>query len=161
MNLTVTAYESILRNNPDIQGAALPKPRKGHAPDEHEEQAAVVQWAQENEGRWPELRLLFAVPNGGYRDPITAKLLAESGVKAGVPDMLLPCARRDEDGSVLHGLWIELKRRDHSNHPSPEQGVWLSALRREGYRAVVCYGAPEAIDALCTYLVLLRWKAPR
>lgn len=147
MNLTATAYESLLRANPDVTGPPLPRPRRGQAPTEHEEQAAVVRWAAVSTAVWPELRWLFAIPNGGMRDKRTAAMLATEGVRAGVPDMFLPVARGGE-----HGLWLELKRADHSNHPTPEQGAWLSALRAAGYRAVVCYGAGEAIAALMDYL---------
>jgi len=30
---------------------------------EHEEQKKLFQWARLSEGRWPELALLFAIPN--------------------------------------------------------------------------------------------------
>lgn len=40
MNLTVAAYEALLRANPDLHAPDLPRPRRGLAPTEHEEQAA-------------------------------------------------------------------------------------------------------------------------
>lgn len=147
MNLTATAYETLLRTNPDLAGPPLPKPRRGQAPTEHEEQSAVIRWAAATTGVRPELRLLFAIPNGGMRDKRTAAMLAAEGVRAGVPDLFLPVARQG-----AFGLWLELKRADRSNHPTPEQCAWVSALRAEGYRAVVCYGAAEAIAALTDYL---------
>lgn len=147
MNLTVSAYEALLRSNPDLHAPDLPRPRRGLAPTEHEEQAAVIAWARQNEARLPDLALLFAVPNGGHRDKATARLLAAEGVRAGVPDLCMPVMR--------HGcgaLWIELKRRDFSNHLSAEQASFVAALRRAGHRVVVAYGAPAAIEALLAYL---------
>ena len=116
-------------------------------PTEHEEQVALFQWTEANEGAVPELALLFAVPNGGYRPMATAAMLREEGVKAGVPDVFLPC-RRQRYG----GLAIELKRSDHSNHATPAQQEWIERLRAHGYKAVVCYGAQEAIDTIKAYL---------
>lgn len=153
--MTRLAYTTLLRSNPDLRGPALPKPKRGDgtAPSEHEEQCAVMEWAERNKGRWPELELLHHIPNGGKRDEATAELLKAAGVKSGVPDLSLPVARRQE-GKVLHGLYIELKKSDHSNPPSPEQRTWLGALRQQGYLAKVCYGSDEAIALLTWYLEL-------
>ena len=116
-------------------------------PTEHEEQVALFQWAEAHEEEYEELKLLFAVPNGGYRPMTTAAMLREEGVKAGVPDACLPVAR-----GRFHSLWLELKRSDHSNHPTPAQAEWIERLRGYGHMAVVCYGAGEAINAIETYL---------
>ena len=51
--------------------------------DEHREQAALFEWARYAGGRYPELALLFAVPNGGRRDAVTGARLKSEGVKAG------------------------------------------------------------------------------
>ena len=58
---------------------------------EHTEQVAVINWAKLNEGKYPQLRNLFAIPNGGHRHIGTAKKLKAEGVKAGVPDLCLGC----------------------------------------------------------------------
>ena len=50
----------------------LPRATMG---SEHAEQVALVQWAAWKQGACPALRLLFAVPNGGKRDPVTAARL--------------------------------------------------------------------------------------
>ena len=116
-------------------------------PTEHDEQCALFQWAELNEGALPELALLFAVPNGGYRPMTTAAQLKAEGVKAGVPDVCLPVAR-----GRFHGLWLELKRADHSNHATQLQEEWITRLRHYGHMVVVAYGAQEAIDAIQNYL---------
>ena len=120
---------------------------EGAAPHEHDEQAALFAWAEANEGRYPELALLFAIPNGGHRHPAVAAQLKAEGVRAGVPDVLLLCRR-----GGYAGMALELKRRDHSNGPTPEQRDWLARLNAAGYKTVVCYGADEAIKAIMDYL---------
>jgi hypothetical protein len=112
---------------------------------EHIEQAAVFAWARLAEPAYPELALLFAVPNGGVRNKVTAARLKAEGVKRGVPDMWLPVARGD-----CHGLVIELKAK--GGRPTPEQRVWLAALEAQGWRALVCVGREQAIAALEQYL---------
>ena len=55
---------------------------------EHSEQVTLIKWwalACKQFGI-PE-QLLFAIPNGGKRDVISAKLLKDEGVRAGVPDL--------------------------------------------------------------------------
>ena len=71
---------------------------------EHDEQSAIFEWAALMQGAYPELGLLFAIPNGGKRDKATAGKLKAEGVKAGVPDMCLPVSN-----GKYHGLFIELK----------------------------------------------------
>lgn len=116
-------------------------------PTEHEEQVALFQWAEAHEAQYPSLAMLAAIPNGGYRPMTTAAMLREEGVKAGLPDMALFCQRGGKGA-----LFIELKRRDRSNHATDAQRDWIERLRAAGYMAVVCYGAQEAIDVITTYL---------
>lgn len=117
------------------------------APSEHDEQAALFAWAAANEAAHPELCMLAAVPNGGYRPQSTAARLKAEGVRAGYPDVLLDVPR-----GRFHGLRIELKRADRANHATPAQGAWIERLRYYGYCAIVAYGAQEAIGAIQAYL---------
>ena len=91
---------------------------------EHSEQSAIIDWAKKMAYTYPELSLLFAIPNGaslsahtdrrGRRfSPQASKLKAE-GLRAGVPDLCLPVARQG-----FHGMFIELKV--GKGKPSPEQ----------------------------------------
>lgn len=118
-----------------------------YIPTEDEEQAAVFEWADLSSGRWPELRLLFHVPNGGLRNKVTAARMKMLGVKAGVPDLFLPVARGN-----WFGLFIEMKRRK-GGKLSPLQVDWIEALGRQGYKTVVCFGADAAIAAIEDYLL--------
>lgn len=110
-------------------------------------QEALFNWAQYQYERYPELELLYHIPNGGKRDARTAANLKRQGLKAGVPDLHLPVAR-----GGYHGLYIELKV--GSNKPTPLQKKWLSNLNKQGYLAVVCYGWQGAAEQLINYLEL-------
>ena len=110
-------------------------------------QEALFQWTQYQLGRYPELKLLYHIPNGGKRDARTASALKRQGVKAGVPDLHLPVAR-----GGYHGLYIELKV--GSNKATALQKDWIKELTKQGYLAVVCYGWQEAAEQLVNYLEL-------
>lgn len=114
-------------------------------PTEDEEQIAVMSWAALMEGRYPELRLLHHIPNGGKRGKREAAIFKAMGVKAGVPDLFLPCAREG-----YHGLYVEMKALD--GRPSKTQLEMLKALSGQGYRCVVCHGAGEARRVIEDYL---------
>ena len=69
-------------------------------------QTMVFKWSRQPEIRaqWPELALLFHVPNGGTRDAVEGRHLKQQGVKRGVPDLCLPVP-----SGRYHGLFLELK----------------------------------------------------
>lgn len=115
-------------------------------PTEAQEQTTLFQWAGMMAGKWPEMRLLHHIANGGSRNPIEARHLKEQGVKAGIPDIFLPCAR-----GGWHGLYIEMKRRK-GGRVSIEQKKMILALRNEGYCVEVCNGWEEARDIITAYM---------
>ena len=112
---------------------------------EHHIQAALFKWAKLATSRHPGLRLMFAIPNGGARNPITGAMLKAEGVKPGVPDIFLPLPV-----GRFHGLFLEMKT--PVGRLSPEQREWQMRLRNRGYAAVTAYGLEEAIDLLTRYL---------
>lgn len=112
---------------------------------EAEEQKLIFQWAQLASCKYPDLELLLAIPNGGYRHPAEGRNLKLQGVKAGVPDIFLPVAK-----NYHHGLWIELKV--GKNKTTSTQDKWIKGLREQNYRVEVCYGAEEAIKLIMEYL---------
>ena len=115
---------------------------------ERGEQAALFEWAALQSGAYPELRLLYHIPNGGYRNLLEAAHLKALGVKAGLPDIHLPVAR-----GGFHGLYIELKR-PKGGRTTKEQREWLDALKEQGYLAAICPGCGEAAALLLEYLKL-------
>lgn len=117
-------------------------------PHEHDEQKALMKWAEWADKQLEKLKLLHAIPNGGQRNKVTAAKLKAEGVKPGVPDLSLPVAR-----GKYHGLYIELKRRK-GGRVSDEQKWWIVALKAEGYQAEVCHGFDEAKQVILDYLSL-------
>ena len=63
------------------------------------EQEALITWCRIFENRYPELKMIYHIPNGGSRNRLEAANLKRQGVKAGVPDLCLPVPK---DG--YHGL---------------------------------------------------------
>lgn len=121
---------------------------KLYQPTEHDEQVALMTLVAHYMGRWPELGMLYAVPNGGQRSKAVAGKLRAEGVKPGVPDLCLPVPRGQH-----HGLYIELKRKD-GGEVSKAQAGWLKALEHHGYKAVVCHGAEDAMEVIVEYMRL-------
>ena len=114
--------------------------------DESGQQEALFEWAGYQLGRMPELEYMHHVPNGGKRDAATATALKRQGVKAGVPDIVLPAVRAE-----YHGLYIELKA--GKNTATNNQKRWLEFLRQQGYFTAVCYGWKIAAELIETYLL--------
>ena len=112
---------------------------------EAQEQVLLFQWAKMQENVYPELKLLFHIPNGGKRNLKEAMNLKRQGVKAGVLDIFLPVARKDK-----HGLWIEMKY--GKNKCTIEQVKWLAWLYNQGYMCKVCWSSEEAIAVIKEYL---------
>lgn len=118
---------------------------KKRADHEHEEQAALIRWAELQAKKIPELGRLTAIPNGGKRHPATAAKLAKEGVRRGYPDLLLDVAR-----AGFHGLRIELKA--GKNTASAEQKDWLAWLTEQGYCCYIAYGWIAARRLITEYL---------
>jgi len=115
---------------------------------EHDEQCAVINWADSHIEQAPPLEWLYAVPNGASTGAIGKNKLKAEGLKPGVSDLCLPAARRD-----YHGLYIEMKKSGGKiKDVSEGQNEFLAYLETEGYLGVVCFGAVDAIDQLKWYL---------
>lgn len=117
-----------------------------NCPTENQEQAALFEWAEVASGRYPELKLLHAIANGGKRDGRTAAVLQRTGVKPGVPDICLPVPR-----GGYGALYIELKR-VKGGVTSANQRIWLNLLNANGNKAVVCKGWIAAKNEIEKYL---------
>jgi len=112
---------------------------------EAQHQINVIRWSMINRAHYPELALLFHIPNGGSRDVREAKHMKEQGVKPGVPDLFLPIPRGKH-----HGLFLEMKT--PTGRASAEQNYWLEQLRARGYVAALCRGWKEAVHMIEVYL---------
>ena len=112
---------------------------------EDDEQQALFEWA----GYVPELRWMFAIPNGGKRNIREAARFKKQGVKAGVSDVVQPLPR-----GKYCGLYIEMKRSTGQTHVTAAQNDFITAMREAGYKAVICHGFEEAKSTIEDYLKL-------
>lgn len=116
--------------------------------NEHSHQVAVLAWSVINLPRYPCLKWLFAIPNGGTRSRSQGGRLKAEGVKAGVADLMLPVPV-----GRYHGLFIEMKRQNGTEADvSPKQREFLLFVQAQGYRVQVCYGWEQAVAVIERYL---------
>lgn len=120
----------------------------GKVDSEHAQQVALFAWAALNTIKYPELAMMFAIPNGGLRSKITAANLKAEGVRAHVPDIFLPVPR-----GMWHGLFIEMKKK--GGRVDPGQIDYIVKLQDLRYGALVCVGWQAARDTIIRYL---EWK---
>ena len=118
--------------------------RVRHGDEEHRIQTACVNWFRI---QYPTLRLrLFAVPNGGKRDVVTAGKLKAEGALPGVADLILL-----KPNSQYGALLIEMKT--EKGRQSESQRVWETDLcRSDEYKYVVCHGMEDFINEVTDYL---------
>lgn len=114
---------------------------------EEQEQAALFDWARASGIK--ALRWMYAIPNGGKRNIREAARFKRQGVKAGVSDICLPVPM-----PPYHGMYIEMKRPTGRTTLTNKQQEFIKDMELQGYRAVVCRGATEAILAIKYYLKL-------
>lgn len=114
---------------------------------EDTEQIRIFQWAEANMTRYPQLRWLFHIPNGGKRGKREAVRFKAMGVKAGVADICLPFAH-----GCYKGLFIEMKYGD--NTLSVEQKAFLDDMEEAGHFTCVCHSAKAAMIVIEKYLLL-------
>lgn len=115
--------------------------------NEDKEQQTLIKWSGQAYIRreFPELKLLFHIPNERKCDPREGRRLKLMGVKAGVPDLFLPVPR-----GKYHGLFIELKA--ENGKPTESQLWWRNELNGQDYFSAVCYGWSQASELILSYL---------
>ena len=109
-----------------------------------------------NVKKYPSLKWLHHIPNGGYRNTREGAKFRAMGVKKGVCDYFLPYPMRSLKSIPYAGLYIEMKiesRRKHKNSGlSDEQVECIAYLREVGYYVAVCYSWQEAWKVIEDYL---------
>lgn len=142
------------------------KPKKGKVitPEmlatgsEDGEQAALFCWAALSVGKYPQLKWLYAVPNGGSRHVVEAMKMVGTGLRKGVPDICLPSPTFIGNSPEYKycGCYIELKIEKRRNQKdggcAKDQLEWLAYLASAGYYCKVCYGWQDARSTLIDYL---------
>jgi hypothetical protein len=94
---------------------------------------------------YPELKMLYAIPNGGHRHKAVAGKLKAEGVKAGVWDVALDVGRNG-----FHGLRIEMKF--GYNKLTASQVEWGRRYVLYNYSCAVCRKWEKAAAAILHYL---------
>ena len=140
-------------------GKPLYKPARARLEPEHDIQAAFIAYANLmalKDERWG---YIYHSANGGYRHPKTAAKLKEDGVRAGVPDICVPCAGNvkdpfadtgEQNSFECHALYIEFKA--GRNNMTTAQQLFANGLIKMGNHHVVCRSAEEAIDLVTDWL---------
>jgi len=91
--------------------------------------------------------LIFAIPNGGLRNPAEAARLKKEGVLAGVADLFIA-----EPRGNYHGLFLEMKKKKGS-YLSVKQKDFRSQVEKRGYKFEVGRGFLDAKQKILAYLV--------
>ena len=111
---------------------------------EHDEQTQLFQILALYEERYPVLKWIFAIPNGGKRHPATAVKMKAEGVRRGIPDICVPYPV-DE----WAGCYVEMKF--GKGRLTKEQQEFIEAFQPT-HKIYVCYSAVEAANAIGKYL---------
>ena len=111
--------------------------------DESRLQMACVKWFRM---QYPQHRkLLFSVPNGGFRNIATAKRMKLEGVVAGVSDLVLLIPSHD-----FHGLCIEMKT--PKGRQTDHQKAWQTHVEEKGYIYALARSVEEFQNIVSDYL---------
>ena len=108
---------------------------------EHQLQRACVRWFRY---QYPN-SIIFAIPNGGLRNKVTAAKLKAEGVLAGVPDLFIATPN-----STHSGLFIEMKA--GRGKPTELQIEMHERLYYSGYMVAVCNRFEQFQELVTKYM---------
>ena len=145
---------------PELEGQKMTPEQIAKPNTEHAHQCAYFCWiSQEGEKEFPGLEFAFAVPNGGQRNKVNASRLKAEGVRAGVPDVIVPISQWGPDGSILWrcGLYIEFKKPAHEKRmkgtvTDKDQIRYRDFLLSQNYSHFVAFSWLQARDETIRYL---------
>ena len=89
--------------------------------------------------------LLFAVPNGGFRSPIEAKIMKGEGVVSGVSDLILLYP-----SGVYNSLCLEMKA--PGGRQTDNQKAWQLLAEAHGNKYVICRSLDEFMSEVNKYI---------
>lgn len=112
---------------------------------EHKDQVALISWAEWQLSKYPELEMLYALPNAGKRSPVMGKMMKAEGMRKGILDLNLDVPKRG-----YHGWRGELKI--GKNKPTDEQYEWIEKYRKWGYFADWFTGWEAMKESILWYL---------
>lgn len=111
------------------------------APSEHTLQVACVRWFRLAYPRG----IIYAVPNGSWCGAVQGRKLKDEGLTAGIPDLVIPMARRGR-----HALYIEMKN-GRAGRVSKHQNEMMQRLIKEGNMCAVCRSIEEFATIIREY----------
>jgi len=117
---------------------------------EHQIQSEYFKILAWNESKFPDLRFVFACPNGGKRHIGVAVKMKREGVKRGVPDIFIPIPKMDNLLCIISGKWLETKT--DIGKQSKEQKEYQKFLLDKGYNYALCRSVDELLDETENYL---------
>lgn len=110
---------------------------------ESELQIACINWFRFS---YPHFKmLLFAIPNGGHRNIITAMRMKREGVVSGIPDLFLSLPRNE-----FHGMYIELK--SGKNKLTSNQELFFQSAIKHNYKCEVITSVNQFIREVSYYI---------
>jgi hypothetical protein len=120
--------------------------RKKRASPEEDLHRSVFEWIFANEQRYPALKYVMHVPNGGARSKGEAGKLKAMGVRKGVVDIVgpFPCS-----GGGL-GFACELKA--PGGKPTSEQSAFLEKAKEHQWVYGLCYNFDDFLMLVSVYL---------
>ncbi len=108
-------------------------------------QMAIVAIARQLEYLYPELALLYHIPNGGKKNIKQRMRDKHLGELPGITDLCLPVSN-----GPFSSLYLELKQ--PGGRLSKSQEILHPILRKYGNKVVVCDNVEDAIDELIGYI---------
>ena len=108
-------------------------------------QMQVFQWAAYEMGKYPQLALMYHIPNEGKRSLPGGYKMKLKGLKPGVPDICLPVPK-----TYYGALYIELKMPDGRH--TAAQSEYMQALRDAGNYVKTCRSVDDAIKTITDYM---------
>ena len=138
-SINIDQYKKIIATGGNV---SIKKKRASPEEDLHR---VCFEWVELSSGKYPILRWMVHVPNGGKRPRGEAGKLKAMGTKPGYPDLTLPrpCGH-------WRGLAIELK--SPVGVLSASQREWLDAFSTDGWLVAVCRSFEEFTAAISLFV---------
>lgn len=112
---------------------------------ESDHQQALFVWAAYSSGQFPELELMYSIPNGAHVSDRNRKRLICEGLKKGMPDIHLPVARGN-----YSSMYLELKT--PKGKLSEFQKNRIHLLEKAGNYCTVSKSFEESVILIQSYL---------
>ncbi len=141
LRMTTSAYRDFIKLNTTLSPV---KKVKRKSPEE-DLQRACIEWRNLHCVKYPLLKYMFHVPNGGKRPKGEAGKLKALGTKPGVPDLMLP---------IRNGNWagLALELKSPIGVTTAEQDEWLAMLKESGYLVAIIKTLDDFIAYTKIYL---------